>query len=69
MLLKMSYKVPNTRYSQQDAKNGHPGLFFVYFHLFKQTSQFLQQMYVKNVHPVHGAGIWTHNLQILSLLP
>ena len=25
------------------------GLFFVYFRLFKQTLQFLQQIYVKNV--------------------
>ena len=27
----------------------NPGLFFVYFGLFKQTTQFLQQMNVKNV--------------------
>ena len=46
-----------------------PGLFFVYFRLFKQTLQFLQQIYVKNVHPVYGAGILTHDLQDLSLLP
>ena len=26
---------------------GHPGLFFVYFRLFKQTLQFLQQICVK----------------------
>ena len=32
------------------------------FSLFKQTSlQFLQQKYVKNVHPVYSAGIQTHN--------
>ena len=37
------------------------------FGLFNQT--FLQQIYVKNVHPVYGAGIWTHNLQNKSLLP
>ena len=29
------------------------GLFFVYFYIFKQTLQFLQQINVKNVHPVH----------------
>ena len=34
--------------------------FFVYFRLFELTLQFLQQMYVKNVRPVYGAGIWTH---------
>ena len=33
---------------------------FVYFRLFKQTLQFLQQVY--------GAGIWTHDLQNVSLL-
>ena len=26
-------------------------------------------LYVKNVHPVYGAGIRTHNLQNMSLLP
>ena len=45
------------------------GLFFVYFHLFKQTLQFLQQINVKNVNPVYGAGIWTHDLWNMSLLP
>ena len=48
---------------------GHPGLFFIYFCLFKQALQFLQQIYEKNVHPVYGAGIQTHNLQDMSLLP
>ena len=34
-----------------------PLLWFI-FGIFKQTSlQFLQQMYVKNVHPVFGARI------------
>ena len=46
-----------------------PGLFFVYFRLFKQTLQFSQQINVKNVHPVYGAGIQTHNLRNISLLP
>ena len=45
------------------------GLFFVYFRLFKQTLQFLQQINVKNVHPVYGAGIRTHDLWNMSLLP
>ena len=43
-----------------------PCLFFVYFRLLKQ---FLQQMYVKNVHLVYSAGIRTHKLQIASLIP
>ena len=29
---------------------------------------FLQQINVKNVHPVYGAGIQTHNRQIASLI-
>ena len=33
------------------------GIFFVYFRLFKQMLQFLQQYDVKNVHPVSGAWI------------
>ena len=31
--------------------------------------QFLQQINVKNVHPVASAGIQTHNLLNFSLLP
>ena len=52
-------------------KNG-PSLasFLIYFCLFKQTfNNFLQQIYVKNVHPVSDAGIQTHNLWNMSLLP
>ena len=52
-------------------KNG-PTLasFSIIFGLFKQTSlQFLQQINVKIVHPVYGAGIRTHNLQNVSLFP
>ena len=41
-------------------KWANPGLFFVYFRLFKQTIQFLQQINVKNVHPVYIARIRTH---------
>ena len=53
-------------------KNGPtPASFIIYFFgLFKQTSlQFLQQINVKNVHPVYGAGIQTHDLWNMSLLP
>ena len=45
-----------------------PGV-FLFVCLFKQSLQFLQQIYVKNVHPVYGAGICTHNIQDMSLLP
>ena len=49
---------------------GHPRpLFFVYFRRFEKTLQFFQQINVKNVHPVWGAGIRTHNLSNMSLLP
>ena len=52
-------------------KNGPtPASFPFIFGLFKRTLlQFLQQINVKNVHPVFGAGIRTHNLMIPSLLP
>ena len=42
---------------------GHPRPLFVYFRLFKQTLQFLQQMNVRNIHPVYGAGNRTHDLR------
>ena len=48
---------------------GLPRPLFVYFCLFEQTLHFFQQINVKNVHPVFGAGIWTHNHLIMSLLP
>ena len=50
-------------------KWANPGLFFIYFRLFKHTLQFLQQINVKNVHLVYGAGIQTHDLWNMSLLP
>ena len=34
-----------------------PASFLFDFRLFKQTSQFMQQINMKNVHPVNGAGI------------
>ena len=43
-----------------------PGLFFIYFRPFKHKFQFLQQI---NAHPVNGAGIKTHDLWNMSLLP
>ena len=42
---------------------------FVYFCLFKQTLEFLQQIQVKNINPVYSAGIQTHNFQNVSLVP
>ena len=52
-------------------KNGPtPASFSFIFILFKQTSlHFLLQIFVKNVHPVYGAGIRTHDLWNVSLFP
>ena len=45
-------------------------LFRLFSVSFKQTIQFLQQINVKNVvYPVSGAGIQTHDLWNVSLLP
>ena len=46
-----------------------PGLFFVYFRLFKQTLQFLQQIYVNMFIQYTVLGIQTHDLQYMRLLP
>ena len=47
---------------------GQPRPLYVYFQSF-QTIQFLQQINVKNVHPVDGAGIRTHDLLNMSCHP
>ena len=44
-----------------------PASFSFIFGLFKQTLQFLQQIIVKNVHPLYGAGNRTHDLWNVSL--
>ena len=44
-----------------------PGLFFVYLRLLKNYNFY--NKYVKNVHPVYGPEIRTHDLQYVSLLP
>ena len=38
-------------------KRAEPGLFLIYFCLFKHKIHFLQQINAKNVHPVYSAGI------------
>ena len=49
---------------------GHPRpLFSLSSVFFKQTLQFLQQINVKNVHPVYDTGIRTLDRQIASLIP
>ena len=59
-LVERSLPTPEVRGSNTDIqlKMGHPGLFF---RLFKQTIQFLQQIYVKNVHPVYRLRVSFHN--------
>ena len=39
------------------------------FGLFKQKFQFLQQINLKNVQPVNGAGIRTHDFWNVSFIP
>ena len=50
---------------------GHPRpLFRLFSVFFKQTSiQFYNKLMWKNVHPVYGTGIRTHDFRIVSLLP
>ena len=43
--------------------------FFHLFSSFQTQNIILQQINVKNFHPVYGAGIRTHDLWNMSLLP
>ena len=47
-----------------------PASFSIIFGLFPTSiNTILQQISVKNVHPVYGTGIRTHDLNNVSLLP
>ena len=47
-----------------------PGLFFKFFSVFfSQTSLFCNNLMWRNVHPSYGAGIWSHDLLNVSLIP
>ena len=48
---------------------GQPGLLFVYFRSFQKHYNFYNKYMWKNVHPVYGAGIQTHNLRNCESLP
>ena len=49
---------------------GQPRPLLRLFSVFlNKQSIFLQQINVKNVHPVYGIGIGTHNLSNMSLNP
>ena len=46
-----------------------PDLFFIYILLFPNNCyHFNNKLMLTNVHPVSGAGIWTHDLQNMSLI-
>ena len=47
-------------------KWANPGLFYRLFSVFLKS--FIQQIYVKNVHPVYGTGIQTYDPRNMSLL-
>ena len=56
---------PSLRYM----KNGPFLASFSFIFVFpNKTLQFLQEINVKNVHPVYSAGIRTHDLRKMSLL-
>ena len=63
------YAVAVYEFQPKHIKRANPSLFMIIFSLFKQSLQFYNKNMWKNVHPVYGAGIWTHNLQDMSLLP
>ena len=46
-----------------------PGIFFIYFRLFKQTKGTILQQINLQKYPVYGAGIRTHVLWCMSHLP
>ena len=50
-------------------KWANPDLFFVYFQYFQTNiiTIFTTNICEKNVHPEYGAGIWTQDLQNVSL--
>ena len=59
-----------TPFTYSFLKWANPRIFFIYFHLLKYTLQIVQQIGMwKNVHPVYGAGIQTHDLWNMILLP
>ena len=57
------------RLAKKNFKWANPGLFYHLFSAFSNKHYFLHQIYVKNVNLVYSAGIRTHNLRNISLLP
>ena len=50
-------------------KRANRGLFFISLRSSQSNNTNLRQINVKNVHPVSNARIWTHDLEIMILLP
>ena len=48
---------------------GHPQPLFRLFSYYQINITFLLQIFVNHVHPVYSAGIETHELHNMSLLP
>ena len=74
----ISYRISHSDRDDQNGSNGegdcffkwaNPVLFFDYFQFVQSNITILEQINVKNIHPVSAAGIRTHNLLIVSFLP
>ena len=48
---------------------GQPRPLFVYFRCFETNNTIFTTNQCENIHPVYGAGIWTHNLLNMSCHP
>ena len=67
MDLRLFGDVPRLKHWWESLKNGpSPASFSFIFVFSNKHHNFLQQIHVKNVHPVYGAEIWTHDLQIMG---
>ena len=68
-MIKMKLYLLKPQASTVFLKVGHPRILFCLISVFfKKTLFFTAVYHVKNVHPVSGAGIQTHNLWNASLL-
>ena len=52
-----------------DVKGQPRPLFRLFFVFSNKQYNFYNKSMWKNVHPIYGAGIWTHNLLNMSHLP
>ena len=71
MELQVPIHIPSHSIVMFVTKIGNSRPLIVFFRLFKLTLQFFYKCKWKIVHPVYGAGIWTHDLpypQLVSLI-